>query len=71
MAYVTPNFLTKKEFKAAWRRGDTIIVFNPGLGGEIKDTHNGGVTVEGPHFPRPHTWYARVQIRDGRIIKIT
>lgn len=26
--------------------------------------------LEGPHYPRPHTWYAKVQVKDGVVVKV-
>ena len=27
-------------------------------------------SVEGPHYPKPHKWYARVEAVDGIITKV-
>ena len=54
--YVEPNFKTKKALKDAVRRGERVTVFAPGLGAPAV----GSESVEGPHYPKPHTWYARV-----------
>ncbi len=55
MAYTQQNFKTKKELKNALAEGRKIPVYHPGLG-EVP--FNGTVHLEGPHFPKPHTWYA-------------
>jgi hypothetical protein len=34
----------------------------------VKD--NGEETIEGPHYPKPHTWYARVRVEDGVVVKV-
>lgn len=65
--YVSPNFKTKKALREAVANGETVTVFAPGLG-TPKD--NGPETVEGPHYPEAHTWYARVQMTDGRVTKV-
>ena len=31
---------------------------------------NGQDTIEGPHYPKPHKWYARVQVAHGYIVKV-
>lgn len=68
MAYVTPNFKTKKELKDAVKAGQTVSVFNPGLG-TVPNT--GWVYgIEGPHYPKPHTWDASVYVEDGRVTKV-
>ena len=66
--YVDPDFPTKKAFKEAWTAGKPMSLFQPGLG---TVPQNGVVSVEGPHYPKPHTWYASVTIADGKIIKIS
>ena len=34
-------------------------------------TQNGVETIEGPHFPEPHRWYARCTIVDGEVMKVS
>lgn len=56
--YTEPNFKTKKALKDAVAAGQEVTVFQPGpFGGQ--PNLNGEVSVEGPHFPKPHSWYAR------------
>ena len=69
MAYVTPNFPSKKALKEAVAAGKEVRVFNPGLGGEIPKNAK-GLAVEGPHYPKPHTWYGQVDIEDGKVVKV-
>ena len=56
--------------KEAVAAGHFVSIFQPGgifSGNEIRD----GVTaVEGPHCPKPHTWYAQVTLKDGRVVKV-
>lgn len=69
MAYVSPNFKTKKALKEAVAAGVTVSVFSPGLGGPYAGRT--GVGVEGPHFPKPHTWYATVDVdANGNVAKV-
>lgn len=67
MAYVSPNFQTKKALKEALAAGKTVQVFSPGLGSVPRD---GTVYLEGPHYPKPHSWYAEGTIKDGVLIKV-
>lgn len=67
MAYVDPNYKTKKSLKEAIASGAHVYVFSPGPFG-VKQ--NGTVAVEGPHYPKPHTWYASVEVEDGRVTKV-
>ena len=73
MAY----YKTKKALKGAfeeWKRlgGDDhradLQVYQPGpFGPHVKD---GRTALEGPHYPKPHRWYADVEVKNGHIVKI-
>lgn len=66
--YVMPNFKTKKALREAVQAGKRVVVFAPGLGSPSVP-HD---TVEGPHYPEPHRWYARVEtVRDGGEVVVT
>jgi len=65
--YVNGNPKTKKALKEMVASGKDVTVFAPGLG---EPPHNGSCTVEGPHYPKPHTWYAVVVIENGRVTKV-
>jgi hypothetical protein len=64
--YVSPNFTTKKALKAAVAAGERVEAFQPGLG----SVTDGVTSVEGPHYPKPHTWYARVELKSGLVVKV-
>ena len=59
--YTDMNFKTKKALKEA------VAIFAPGLGAPKE---NGTDFVEGPWYPKPHTWYATVEMRGGIILKV-
>ncbi len=65
--YVSPNYKSKSALRKAIAAGEEITVFAPGLG-TPKD--NGIETVEGPHYPEPHRWYAQVEVKDGKVIRV-
>lgn len=65
--YTCVNFKTKKALKEAVANGEEVMLFAPGMG---SPKVNGVEYVEGPHYPKPHTWYAQVTMRDGRVIKV-
>ena len=65
--YANTNFKTKKALKEAVASGQKIGVHNPGLG---TIDPNGTATLSGPHFPKPHTWYANVTLVDGYIATV-
>lgn len=66
--YVDPNFKTKKLLKEAIKEGKEVIVYQPndmfGVG-----PPTGTVCVEGPHYPQPHTWYAQVEAKNGKVVR--
>lgn len=66
MAYVSRNFKTKKEFIASVKAGDKHSTYNPS--GMFETTKNGSDVIEGPHYPKPHRWYAAVVVRDGVVV---
>lgn len=65
--YSDYNFKTKKEFKEAVAKRQTVRLFAPGLG---KPVFNGRETVEGPHYPQPHKWCAQVEVKDGIVVSV-
>lgn len=67
MAYVNPNFKTKKALREAIAAGKHIDVYQPGLG-TVPTT--GRIALEGPHYPAPHTWYADGTMQDGKLVRI-
>ncbi len=68
MAYVDPNYATKKEFKAAVDAGKEHRPFNPS--GMFPSVLSGRITIEGPHYPKPHKWCADCDVVDGIITKV-
>jgi len=68
--YVSPNFKTKKALKEALAAGKSINVFQPNNVFGVETPENGTVSLEGPHYPAPHTWYAAGEIRDGKLISV-
>jgi hypothetical protein len=70
-AYTDRNFRTKKELKDAVAAGKQIYVYQPNsdiTGAE--PPQNGTISVEGPHAPEPHRWYASVTLKDGVIVAV-
>jgi hypothetical protein len=65
--YATTNFLTKKALKEAIAAGKEVYIKSPGF---FPAPQNGIVAIEGPWYPKPHTWYASVLVQDGKIIKV-
>ena len=67
MAYVEGNPKSKKLLKEWIKEGKKVSVFSAG---PFPVASDGKVTLEGPHFPKPHTWYATGILKDGVLIKV-
>jgi hypothetical protein len=68
MAYTVINFSNKKALVTAFKAGQVIEVYQPGIfGPDVKD---GTVGLEGPHYPEPHKWYASGTVKDGKLVKL-
>lgn len=65
--YTRVNYKTKKALKEAVASGVQPEVFSPG---PFPAPTNGNVTLEGPHYPEPHRWYAQATIENGRVVKV-
>jgi len=49
-----------------------VTVFQPngGLFGQHPQK-DGTCSIEGPHYPEPHKWYASATLKDGIVIKVS
>ena len=65
--YLSPNYPSKAAAKKAIAAGVKVVVFAPGLG-EVPE--NGRVSIEGPHYPKPHKFYGSAFIENGAVVKI-
>jgi hypothetical protein len=71
--YTTVNFKTKRELKDAVANGRKIGVYQPNdMFGNTDKVQRGThtVTLEGPHYPAPHKWYATATVIDGEIVSV-
>ena len=69
MAYTVTDFRSKKALKEAVKSGETVRVYQPGpFGPTVADTDH--ASLEGPHYPKPHTWYATAVVKDGMVVKV-
>lgn len=67
--YPDRNYKTKKQLKEAIASGKEVYVYQPNnMFGNAKT--DGDVSVEGPHYPEPHKWYACVRIENSKIVKV-
>lgn len=71
MAYVEPNYKTKKALKDALAAGTNVSVYQPNNDiTRAKLPTNGTVFLEGPHYPEPHKWYAQGVMKEGVLVSI-
>ncbi len=71
MAYTEQNFPTKKALKEAVAAGTEVFVFQPNnMFGKDYSTFTGEVSLEGPHYPKPHSWYATATMVNGIVTKV-
>jgi len=69
MAYTRINFKTKRELKEAVADGQQVKCYQPGLGPSL-ERFTGIVTLEGPHYPAAHKWYASARLVDGIVTSV-
>lgn len=85
MSYTVINFKTKKQVREAvvdynkWEKDSRIATmsyikqpircYNPGLGPDLSN-YTGRVSLEGPHYPKAHTWYAEGEMVNGILVKV-
>jgi hypothetical protein len=71
--YAKGNPRTKKELKRMVERyrdgvGGPVYAFQPG--GMFPGATDGPATIEGPHYPEPHKFYASVILQNSIIISV-
>ena len=64
---LTMGAVLLEKYGSATPRPVTYHQPGPFGGNEPRD---GEFSVEGPHYPEPHRWYARVTAKDGVIVKV-
>jgi hypothetical protein len=69
--YTHVDYPTKKALKTAVSSaGSRVTYYQPGPFGGLEPS-SGTFCVEGPHYPKPHRWYATCTAENGRIITVT
>jgi len=70
MAYTDTNYKNKSELKADVKAGKQVHCYKPNDMFGDGSVPDGETVIEGPHYPQPHRWYARVQVKGGMIVKV-
>lgn len=65
--YTETNFKSAKALRDAVKAGQQVRCFSPG---PFPCPKEGTVHLEGPHYPKPHTWYATATLRDGIVVSV-
>ena len=68
--YVDPNYKSKAALKRGIEAGDSITIFQPGPYGSMVPLDGRNIAVEGPHFPQAHSWYGKVDVCGGKVLKV-
>jgi hypothetical protein len=50
------------------RLENMLSVYSPG---PFPAPTNGPTAIEGPHYPKPHRWYAAVTVENGVVVKVS
>jgi hypothetical protein len=65
--YTDKNYQSKKALRDDLKAGKQVTVFQPNAFGPVR--MDGRISLEGPHYPQAHKWYASVEITDGVVTK--
>jgi len=67
--YTVTDYKTKKALKEDVKAGKQVKVYQPNNMGFSIPT-DGVVDLEGPHYPKPHTWYAAATLKNGIVVSV-
>lgn len=65
--YTVTNYKSKKAMLTDVENGVRVRVYQPG---PFDGTADGIDCLEGPHYPQPHRWYARVLIKNYCVVRL-
>lgn len=68
--YLYPEKPSKAAYKKAIAAGEEIIARENTPWG-LDKVKNAEVAFEGPHYPKPHKYYGKAKVVDGRVVKVT
>ena len=65
--YTVKNYRSKAEIKRDLAAGKIIEIMPVG---QYPVPTDGPISLEGPHYPEPHRWYAQGMMKNGHLISI-
>jgi hypothetical protein len=65
--YTNFNYTSKAAIKRDLAAGKVIECHSPG---PWPAPRSGVISLEGPHYPKPHSWYGEGMMRDGKLVSI-
>ena len=65
--YTQTNYKTKKQLREDVLAGKQVRIFSPG---PFPAPTDGKTTLEGPHYPAPHKWWAEAVLKDGIVVSV-
>jgi hypothetical protein len=69
--YAFPNFPSKKALKEALSKNQTVLLEDQSfINPKNFQNFTGRTCICGPHFPAAHKWYAEIDVKDGKIVKV-
>lgn len=71
--YTVTNFPTKAALKRAVAAhkagtGPAVEIYSPG---PFPAPTDGRASLEGPHYPKPHTWWASATLSNGVVVSVS
>jgi len=65
--YTDTNFASKKALREALAAGKQITCHSPG---PWPCPDSGWISLEGPHYPKAHSWYAQARLEGGLVVEV-
>ena len=71
--YALINHPTKKAFRESVNGGVFNGIYQPNdmfSNPKAAQDYTGPATIEGPHYPKAHSWYASVNVINGAVVSV-
>ena len=68
MSYTTVDYPSKKALQTAFKSGVRIEIDQSSC--MFPQDKDGDIVIEGPQYPKAHTFYQKVTIKDNVVVKL-